>query len=148
MLSGACFRYPWRNPDQKPITDRYAFLELTPNPPDAGSNLFAEDDVSDYTVTIWGPNQPGGKIHSYDTNTKDGFVAAAEALAYFRRIHDGPIIDLDSRLEIVFHRGQRVDQLFTVRAILKCLGDDPVVLSGLEESDINALKGLAEQLQV
>jgi len=70
------------------------------------------------------------------------------SLAPFRRIHDGPIIDLDSRLEIVFHRGQRADQLFTVRAILKCLGDDPVVLSGLEESDINALKGLAEQLQV
>lgn len=104
--------------------------------------------MSDYTVTIWGPNQPGGKIHSYDTNTKDGFVAAAEALAHFRRIHDGPIIDLDSRLEIVFNGGQRADQLFTVRAILKYLGDDPVVLSGLEEADINALKGLAEQLEV
>ena len=68
-------------------------------------------------------------------------------MAHFRRIHDGPIIDLDSRLEIVFHGGLRADQLFTVRAILKYLGD-PVVLSGLEESDINALKGLAEQLEV
>lgn len=104
--------------------------------------------MTEYTVKLWGPNQPGGKIHSYPTNTEDGFVAAAEALAHFRQLDEGPVITLDSRIEIDWHDANRADSIFPVKSIFRYLSTDPAVLSGLEESDVNVLKALAEELDV
>ena len=102
--------------------------------------------MTEYTVKLWGPNQPGGKIHSYNTTTDDGFVAAAEALAHFRRLDEGPTITLDSHLEIDWHDVHRPESLFPVRSLLRYLTDSPEVLSGLEETDRSTLRGLAEEL--
>ena len=99
-------------------------------------------------VKIWPTSVPSGKVHSYDVQTKDGLTAAAEALAHFASLKEGPDITVDSTLEVHLDQADVPEQVFTVRVVLDYLRSQSALLDGLEnKSDLDVLGRLAGRVE-